>query len=227
MARHRHDRNSLRHARRIDGPGKPPDDHVMRRSAAFLFVCLFIPGLPAAGAVAADKPAPQTPAAPANPHRQTLDDLFARLAGAKDETEARGVAGLIERRLGRSGSDTADLLMERSGEALGAKDAALAIELLDRVTTLKPDWAEAWNRRASAFYQLDDPASALADLHQALTREPRLFGAWEALGHLEMAAGDKTRALAAYRKALAIHPFLPGIKEAVDRLSPDVEGRDL
>jgi Tfp pilus assembly protein PilF len=175
---------------------------------------------------AAPQAAPQAPARPST-RRQTLDDLFARLAAAKDETEARGIAGLIERRFAHSGSDTADLLMGRAGEALQAKDAALAVELLDRVTMLRPDWAEAWSRRATAFYLLDDPASATADIRQALAHEPRHYEAWAALGHIEMAAGHEKRALEAYRKALSIHPFLSGIKEAVSHLAPDIDGRDL
>ena len=158
--------------------------------------------------------------------RATLDDLFARLAAAKDEEEAKGVAQLIERRFQRSGSDTADLLMVRSAEALESKDPALAIELLDRVTQLKPDWAEAWARRASAFYLLDDPVDASADLHKALEREPRLFTAWAALGHIALANDDKKQALAAFRRALAIHPFLD-VKKVVERLAPEIEGRDL
>ena len=159
--------------------------------------------------------------------KSSLDDLFARLAAAQDEEEAKGVAALIERRLARSGSDTADLLMQRSVAALEADDAPLAVELLDRVTQLKPDWAEAWNRRAIAFFKLDDPGRAILDLQEALVREPRAFDAWTALGHLEMASGDKVLALAAYRHALAIHPFLTEVKQAVERLAPEVEGRDL
>lgn len=41
----------------------------------------------------------------------TLDTLFERLAKAETEIEAQGIAGLIERRWSRSGSDTADLLL--------------------------------------------------------------------------------------------------------------------
>lgn len=167
------------------------------------------------------KPAEQ----PARP--STLDDLFARLAAAGDEAEAKGIAGLIERRFARSGSDTADLLMSRAGQALGHKDAPLAIELLDRVTQLRPNWAEAWSRRASAFYLLDDPVDALADLNQALRHEPRHWGAWAALGHIRMAGGDKRGALEAYRKALALHPFVEGLTAAVGRLAPEIDGRDL
>lgn len=157
----------------------------------------------------------------------SLEDLYVRLAEAKDEDEAKGVAGLITRRLERSGSDTADLLLSRAGEAMKAKDAALAVELLDRVTQLRPGWAEAWLRRAAAFWQLEDPVRALMDLEEALSREPRHFTAWMVLGHLEMSSGDKTRALAAYRRALKIHPFLEDAEKAVKRLAPDVDGRDL
>ncbi|HVL72332.1 MAG TPA: tetratricopeptide repeat protein [Beijerinckiaceae bacterium] len=156
-----------------------------------------------------------------------LESLFERLAAAKDETEANGVASLIERRWARSGSDTADLLMHRAGEALKAKELPLAIELLDRVIALQPGWAEAWHRRATAFFMLDDPASAMADLRQVLAREPRHFGAWAGLGHILMSGGDKASALEAYRRALALHPHMPRLKQAVDRLAPEVDGRDI
>ena len=198
----------------------------MRRHAFLLALILACaPGAALAQAKAAD-PKPQTePAKPRKP--ATLDELFTRLAGAKDESEANGVANLIERRWSRSGSDTADLLMSRAGDAIQAKDHALAIELLDRVVTLKPEWAEAWHRRATAFFLLDDPVSAIADIQRVLTREPRHFGAWAGLGHIYMASGDKKHALEAYRKALAIHPHLAKLKEIVERLAPEIDGRDI
>ena len=175
-----------------------------------------------------ERPAKPRPSASAEPKRPaTLDDLFTRLAAAKDETEANGVASLIERRWMRSGSDTADLLMTRAGEAIKAKDHPLAIELLDRVIVLQPAWAEAWNQRATAFYLLDDPVSAVADLRQVLAREPRHFAALAGLGHIYMANGDKTRALNAYRKALAIHPYLDTVRTKVEHLAPEIDGRDL
>jgi hypothetical protein len=42
-----------------------------------------------------------------------------------------------------------------------------------------------------------------------------------------MAAGDKSRALAAYRRALALHPFLADAKKVVERIAPEIDGRDL
>jgi tetratricopeptide (TPR) repeat protein len=215
--------------RRIDQGGNPADDPGMLRIA---LIAALVSGalLSPAGAQAPERAPAQSgdwkaPAKPARPN--TLDDLFARLAAAGDEAEAKGIAGLIERRFSQSGSPTADLLMARSGEALSAKDAALAVELLDRVTRLKPDWAEAWSRRAAAFYMLDDTAGAMADIRQALSQEPRHFDSWAALGHVEMAGGNKKRALEAFRRALDLHPFMPGLREIVDKLGPEIDGRDL
>src|SRR5215207_2063001 len=174
-----------------------------------------------------DRPAKPRPGQAEPKRAATLDELFSRLAAAKEETEANGVASLIERRWMRSGSDTADLLMSRAGEAIKDKDYPLAVELLDRVIALQPGWAEAWNRRATAFYLLDDPVSAVADLRQTLSREPRHFAALAGLGHIYMANGDKARALEAYRKALAIHPYLDTVRVTVEHLAPEVDGRDL
>jgi tetratricopeptide (TPR) repeat protein len=189
---------------------------------------------PAASAQPSPKPSPAPggdsktePAKPPPRPRATLDDLFKRLAGAPTEREAGGIASLIERRWAHSGSDTADLLMARAGEAIGAKNYPLAVEILDRVIVLEPGWAEAWNRRATTFYLLDDPVSAMADIRQVLAREPRHFGAWAGLGHIYMSTGDKKRAVEAYRRALAIHPHLSSVKTIVERTAPEVEGRDL
>ena len=202
--------------------------------AFVLTLALAIAMTAAASAQSSPKPTPAPggdskaePAKPPTRPRATLDDLFKRLAGAPTEREAGGIASLIERRWAHSGSDTADLLMARAGEAIGAKNYPLAVEILDRVIVLEPGWAEAWNRRATTFYLLDDPVSAMADIRQVLAREPRHFGAWAGLGHIYMSTGDKKRAVEAYRRALAIHPHLSSVKTIVERTAPEVEGRDL
>ena len=167
------------------------------------------------------------PAKPNPPRASNLDELFERLGKAQNEREAQGIASLIERRFSRSRSDTADLLLSRAAEAFGKKDFPLSIELIDRVLALQPNWAEAWYKRATVFYQLDDPVGAMADLHRALKIEPRHFNAWTGLGHILMASDDKARALQAYRKVLEINPQMDDVKTIVTRLAPEVDGQDL
>jgi tetratricopeptide (TPR) repeat protein len=157
----------------------------------------------------------------------TLDSLFERLAKAENEREAQGISGLIERRWARSGSDTADLLLSRASEAVEKKNLDLAVELLDRVVTLQPDWASAWYTRATVFYQLEDPIAAMADLNRALTLEPRHYAAWAGLGQIFMAADDKVRALQAFRRALKINPQIPTLQPIVEKLGHELDGQDL
>jgi tetratricopeptide (TPR) repeat protein len=204
----------------------------MRRFAVCL--ALLSAGLPAQAQPTqrppAARPAPDAKASepkPASPRPSTLNDLFERLAAAKDEAEGKGIATLIERRWSRSGSDTADLLMSRAADAARSKDYPLAIEILDRLLVLEPNWAEAWHRRANVFYMMDDPVSAIADLRRAIALEPRHFEAWAGLGHIFMASEDKHSALEAYRRALKIHPQMENVRTRVERLAPQVDGQDL
>lgn len=164
-------------------------------------------------------PAPRSPAA-------TLDRLFERLAAAKTAEESQGIARLIQRRWARSGSDTADLLMTRAQAAMRDKQLELAIELLDRVVTLQPDWAEGWNQRANALFIFGDPIRSMLDIGEALKREPRHFGAMMGLGTILRQQGDDKRAMVAYRRALAIYPQMEAIKNAVEALTAEVDGRD-
>lgn len=193
----------------------------------FILALSLAPHPSSAQDAARPKEAPKEQATPPRPRAMTLDDLFDRLAKAKSEPEAEGIKSLIERRFTRSGSDTADLLLSRATEAFGKKDYPLSIELLDRVVALQPNWAEAWYRRATVFYQIDDPVGAMADLHRALKIEPRHFNAWTGLGHIFMASDDKERALESYRRVLKLNPQLSTVQTLVDRLRHDVDGQDL
>ncbi len=157
----------------------------------------------------------------------SLDDLYVRLKQAGDEAEAKALATLIERRLGRSGSATADLLSDRARQAMGDNDLPLAAELMDRAVALEPNWAEGWSRRASVFWRLSDSSAAISDLQRALVLEPRHFEAWAALGKLYLAQDDKGRALDAFRRAETLYPQWDMLKKAIERLTPDVDGRDL
>lgn len=184
-------------------------------------------GKPATGNPPSDKPAAEKPAAPGDSRRASLDQLFERLAVSQDEDETKGITRLIERRWLQSGSDTADLLMGRAIAAATADKDELAIELLDRVVVLQPNWAEAWNKRAVVFTSLGDDDQAIIDLRQAIAQEPRHFTAWTGLGVLFRKAGDKKGALVAFRRALEIAPHLPDVEKIAAQLEIEVNGRDI
>ena len=122
-----------------------------------------------------------------------------------------------------SPSDTANLLMGRAKNAIDAQDFDLAIRLLNAIIDIKPDFAEAWNRRATVYFAKKDFSRALADIREALAREPRHFGALSGLGIILQELGDDRRALDVFRRALAIHPHLERVPDLVKKLTDKVE----
>ncbi len=156
-----------------------------------------------------------------------LDTLFDALKVAPDEESAKAIEDRIWAIWSVSDSDTCNLLMSRVTVAIDDKDYDLAIKLLDAIIAIKPDYVEAWNRRATVYYMKDDLAHSLADIAEVLVREPRHFGALSGLGLILQDIGDDKDALTAYRKALAIDPHLEHIPDVVKTLSEKVEGRDI
>jgi tetratricopeptide (TPR) repeat protein len=111
-----------------------------------------------------------------------LDFLFGALKAAPDEASARHVEARIWALWMQTPSDTAALLMLRAKAAMDAQKADVAMKLLDSVIKLRPDYIEAWNRRATLYYLKNDYTRSLEDIRQVLIREPRHFGALAGLG---------------------------------------------
>ncbi|MDR3421890.1 MAG: tetratricopeptide repeat protein [Xanthobacteraceae bacterium] len=205
--------------------------------AVTLGALIFAPTINApalAQSVPEGSPAPHWVAPPGNlprPERGerafSLDTLFDALKIAPDAESAKAIEERIWAVWMVSGSDTCNLLMSRSKAAADAKDYELAIKLLDAVVALKPDYTEAWNRRATIYYLQKDYGNALADIREVLAREPRHFGALSGLGLILQEIGDDKHALEAYRKALAIDPHLEHLPDVIKTLREKVEGRDI
>ena len=157
----------------------------------------------------------------------SLDTLFNALKIAPDEATAKAIEDRIWAIWISSGSDTCNLLMSRVKDATDDRDYDLAIKLLDAIVTIKPDYVEAWNRRATLYYIKHDYGLALADIREVLAREPRHFGALAGLGLILQDIGDDKHALQAYQAALAIDPHLRNLSDVVKTLREKVEGRDI
>jgi tetratricopeptide (TPR) repeat protein len=156
-----------------------------------------------------------------------LDFLFGALKAAPDGVSAKHVEARIWAVWMQTPSDTAALLMVRAKAAMDAQKTDVALKLLDAVVKLRPDYVEAWNRRATIYYLKNDYVHSLEDIQQVLTREPRHFGALAGLGMIMQDIGEEKRALDAFRKALAVNPHLEKVPELVKTLTEKVEGRDI
>lgn len=202
-------------------------------------VLLFAAALPAAAQAPVPPQTPNTPKVqPVEPpaklprpqkgdRTKNLDFLFEALKVAPDTDTSKAIEERIWALWFHSGSDTADLLMARVRSAVEGQDTDLGLKLLDSIIAFKPDYVEAWNRRATIYFAQKDYARALADLRQVLAREPRHFGALTGLGLILQEIGDDKRALEVFRRALAVNPHLDRVPDLVKQLTEKVEGRDI
>lgn len=185
---------------------------------------------PAAGAIPPKppiRPLPTPAQAPAKTNAELADELFDRLAKTEDPDEAAGIVGAIERLWLRSGSDTSDLLMSRAVQAMGAENYPLALSLLDTIVQTQPDWAEGWNKRATARYFSGDPKGSMADIAETLKRNPRHIGALSGLSAILDDAGLHEDALRAVERGLALAPHYQPLVDAAGRLKATVAGQSL
>lgn len=161
---------------------------------------------------------------PQSPSELEMDKLFEGLRASPSPHAAVPFEREILKRWHHSGDDTADLLLRRASEAMEGKAYPLALDLLDRVIVLRPDFAEAWNKRATIRYLMSNYAASVADIERTLILERRHFGALAGLGLVMRDLGEKEKALNAFERALAVHPHLRSAEQAVESLRRDLSG---
>jgi tetratricopeptide (TPR) repeat protein len=155
-------------------------------------------------------PASADPSGQAGPAQ--LDQLFAELKTACGIEEGRAVEAKIVAIWLRSGDAEVDTMMHWANTALSIGSYELAINYLDTIVVTKPDFAEGWSRRATAYFYLGDFERSLDDIERTLALEPRHFGAIAGLGLVRERQGRLEEALEAFDRALAIDPNLEDIR---------------
>lgn len=171
-------------------------------------------------------PTAQAPRTPQQIAAQ-VEQLFQQLGDAPDPNQAARIEATLVRAMAQSGSPTADLLLQRATEALNKGDQDGALNTLNSLVKLAPNFAEAWNRRATLYYMMGNLEASLADCQQVLAIEPRHFGALVGMGQIFVILNRRDDAKRALQRALAAHPHLAGAKallEAVDKMDG---GREL
>lgn len=164
---------------------------------------------------------------PKVPRGQDIEFLFGALKAAPNADAAKAVEGRIWALWMVSPSDTATLLMTRVRAAVEAKNLDLAVQLLDSIVVLRPDYVEAWNRRATIHFLRKDFTRSIEDIRQTLAREPRHFGALAGLGMIMQELGEDRRALEIYRKVIEVNPHTPRVPDLIKSLTEKVEGREI
>lgn len=172
-------------------------------------------------------PDAEPPAAAAGDETNELDTLFTDLKRESDEDAARQIVRDIWVEWNDSGSATVDTLMGWAGDAMTDSRYFTALDLLDQVIVLEPDYAEGWNRRATLHYMLGNHSKSMADINRVLELEPRHFGALSGMGMILMQAGNDRMALKAFQQVLDVYPADANAQQRVMELQEKLAGEPI
>jgi tetratricopeptide (TPR) repeat protein len=113
----------------------------------------------------------------------------------------------------RTGRPDLDRRLAEAVASMERRDFGEADRLLSALVRDAPDWAEAWNKRATVRYLAADYDGSIADCRETLARKPHHFGALSGQGLCHMALGQYGPAAAMFRRALAVHPHLEAVRQ--------------
>ena len=178
-----------------------------------LVAVLLAASLAGAPGVAADQRDPRLPG------------LFAVLAGAAGPAQALRTEGAIWEIWLDGGDPALNGIMVQGVAAMSANRLRDAAERFTELILAAPEFAEAWNKRATVYYLMDRYEDSVRDIERTLALEPRHFGAISGMGLILLERGDEEGALGAFEKVLEVHPYAPGARFHAERLRKRLEGR--
>lgn len=143
--------------------------------------------------------------------------LFKRL---RDESPF--VRGYAEQGLwllwSRSGSAAIDRQMALGMEQMQSGRLHEALATFGAVIGQRPEFAEGWNKRATAYYLKGEYRKSLADCDEVITRNPYHYGALSGYGMIYVQLDQPVRAIEYFEKALAVNPNMDGVRDTVETL---------
>ena len=156
-----------------------------------------------------------------------LDGLFERLQTTSNPAEAHAV----EQRIWRVWLDADDAavnrLMEQGVVALRSQHYGTALQAFDRMVEQAPDFAEAWNKRATVHFLMGNWRASVRDIQRTLALEPRHFGALFGLGLIYDALEEPEAALRSFEAALDLNPHSESTRRMIKQLRQQLRGRPI
>jgi tetratricopeptide (TPR) repeat protein len=156
---------------------------------------------------------------------EQLDKLFGSLHQATATQNTDKIISDIWALWAHNDSATAELLLRQAVAAMNGHEYDAAEKTLVQLVETYPDFAEAWNKRATLYYMQGRYDASLTDIQHVLDLEPRHFGALGGKAMILRAQGKTIEALKVLREELAINPHQPAVEQAIKDLlksSPDI-----
>ena len=115
----------------------------------------------------------------------------------------------------RSGDEAVDAIFARGVDEMGGGRLDEAVATFSEVIRRKPDFAEGWNKRATALFLAGELRRSLADCDEVMKRNPLHFGALAGYGQIYFQLEQYERAIEYWKRALAVNPNMTGVEISI------------
>ena len=146
-------------------------------------------------------------------HVLELNKLFTQLKSIEDPADAREVEDKIWKLWNTHPSEkTLTDLLAKGSNYMMQNQLTSAHNVFSKVIELDPNWAEAWNKRATVLYLLGEFQKSQKDIDEVLKLEERHFGALAGQGLVNIQLKNYEKAIMSYKKAQKIYPSMKSPK---------------
>ena len=148
-----------------------------------------------------------------------LDDLFEKLKKTGNPMTAKKIEGKIWKLWTTHPSEKSltDLLAKGS-EYMAQNQLTSAHNVFSKAIELDPNWAEAWNKRATVLYLMGNFELSQNDIDMVLKLEKRHFGALSGQGLVQTAMENYQKAIDSYIEAHKVYPAMTTPLMMIERL---------
>tara|TARA_B100001250_G_scaffold233971_1_gene200866 strand:+ start:586 stop:1140 length:555 start_codon:yes stop_codon:yes gene_type:complete len=142
-----------------------------------------------------------------------LDNLFKELKTANDQENINELISNIWNIWHHADDPKVIEYFEKGIQAMKLKNYPLAIRFFNNLIDIDPNFAEAWNKRATVHFMMGNLDKSMNDIMKTLDLEPRHFGALDGMSLIFIHHKQYEQAIGVYDKMLEIFPYSISIIE--------------
>jgi tetratricopeptide (TPR) repeat protein len=114
--------------------------------------------------------------------------------------------------------DKLTIELSKGTDLMQGSTLSQSIEIFSDLIELDPNWAEAWNKRATALYLIGDYEGSQKDIDRVLELEDRHFGALAGQGLVNIKLENYEKAIESYKRAQEIYPAMQSPKIMIEQI---------
>ncbi len=153
-----------------------------------------------------------------------IDKLFDQLKNTTDYESSKKIESEIWNLWTTHPSEKSlTTLLSDGSSYMSQNKLQTAYDTFTKTIELDPNWAEAWNKRATVLYLMGKFELSQADIDKVLELEKRHFGALSGQGLVQTALKNYQKAIDSYIEAHKVHPNMRSPLIMIEKLNQQIK----